>query len=279
MKKWLYNICMILFAAVFLLSAVILGDYYWNARVQQERYQDLSLLRPETNARPQPNQSETVPGAEDAPQDTESQPKTVEVTDPKTGEKREILVEFAQLYEMNSDIVGWMSIPAIGVDYPVMQTPEDPEFYLRRNFDKEDCKEGCLFVDAKCDVFTPSDNMTIYGHRMKNDTMFGQLDKFRKASFREENPYIYFDSLTELRTYEIMAVFRTTASVGQGFSYHSFVNAEDQEDFDHFVARCKKLSMYDTGVDAQYGDQLICLSTCEYTLTNGRLVVVAKRVA
>lgn len=283
MKKWLYNICIIFFAVVFVASAAILADYYWNARVQKNRYHDLAQLRPTTNVRPQPTQSpdieETLPGGETKPLPTEPQVEMVEVTDPRTGEKRQILAEFAQLYGMNSDIVGWMSIPAAGINYPVMQTPEDPEFYLRRNFDKEECKEGCLFVDAKCDVFAPSDNMTIYGHRMKNDTMFGQLDKFQKASFREENPYIYFDSLTELRTYEVMAVFRTTASVGQGFRYHTFVDAEDEKAFNDFVAKCKKRSMYDTGVDAQYGDQLICLSTCEYTLTNGRLVVVAKRVA
>lgn len=279
MKKWMYNFFLFIFLAVFVVSGVMLGLYYWDAHTQQSRYNELAQMRPATNTRPVPTQA-IIPDeteAETAP--TVEEPQTVEVTDPKTGERRQILVEFAELYQLNSDIVGWMTIPGINVDYPVMQTPEDPEYYLHRNFDKENNSRGCLFVDTQCDVFAPSDNVTIYGHHMRDGTMFGQLDKFRKANFREENPYIYFDTLTELHTYEIMAVFLTTASVGEGFSYHAFVDAQTPEEFDKFVDRCKRMALYDTGVDAQYGDKLICLSTCEYSQTNGRLVVVAKQVA
>ena len=275
LKKWMYNACVFIFATVFIVSGVMVGLYYWDAHTQQSRYEDLSQMRPVTNPRPTPSAS--LPDNETKPIAPET--KMVEVTDPKTGETRKILAEFAQLYQMNSDIIGWMSIPAIEVDYPVMYTPEDPEYYLRRNFDKEKNTRGCLFVQSGCDVFAPSDNITIYGHRMRDGTMFGQLNKFRKASFRNENPYIYFDTLTELHTYEILSVFLTTASVGEGFSYHAFIDAADEAEFDKFVAQCKKLALYDTGVDAQYGDKLICLSTCEYSQTNGRLVVVAKRVA
>lgn len=279
MKKWMYNIFVFIFAAVFIVSGVMVGLYYWDAYQQQNRYKDLSQMRPVTNLRPAPTQA--IPPDETAvdTEPTVTEPKTVEVTDPKTGEKRRILTEFAELYQMNSDIVGWLSIPGIGVDYPVMHTPEDPEYYLRRNFDKEKNNRGCLFVEAACDVFAPSDNITIYGHHMRDGSMFGQLDKYRKSKFRQENPYIYFDTLTELHTYEVMAVFLTTASVGEGFSYHAFVDAETEEEFDKFVDRCQKLALYDTGIDAEYGDKLICLSTCEYSQTNGRLVVVAKRVA
>ncbi len=274
MKKWMYNACIFIFAAVFLVSGVMVGLYYWDAHTQQSRYEDLAQMRPATNSRPSLSQS-----LDDASAPTAAESETVEVTDPKTGQTRQILAEFAELYLLNSDIIGWMSIPAIEVDYPVMYTPEDPEYYLRRNFDKEKNTRGCLFIQAGCDVFAPSDNITIYGHRMRDGTMFGQLNKFRKASFRNENPYIYFDTLTELHTYEIMSVFLTTASVGEGFSYHAFIDAENETEFNNFVDQCKKLSLYDTGVDAQYGDKLICLSTCEYSQTNGRLVVVAKRVA
>ena len=109
--------------------------------------------------------------------------------------------------------------------------------------------------------------------------MFAQLDKYRDPQFRQENPYIYFDTLTRLQTYEVMAVFVTTASQGEGFQYHAFVDAQSEEEFADFVAQCKALSLYDTGIDAQYGDKLLCLSTCEYSRTNGRLVVVAKQIA
>lgn len=276
MKKSLYNILIFIFAAVFVVSCVAVGMYYWDAHVEQSRYHELSQLRPvEDVVRPVP--TEPQPGEETVP--TQTEPEMVEVTDPKTGQTRLILPEFEALYTMNSDIVGWMSIPCIEVDYPVMHTPDDPEYYLRRNFDKEKNTRGCLFVQADCDVFGPSDNITIYGHRMRDGTMFGKLNKFRNKSYRDENPYIYFDTLTERHTYEIMSVFLTTASVGEGFRYHAFVNAETEAEFDAFVKQCKKLALYDSGVEAEYGDKLICLSTCEYSQTNGRLVVVAKRVA
>lgn len=275
MKKGLYNALIIVFAAVFVVSAVAVGMYYWDAHVQQSRYDELSQLRPADVPRPVP--TEPLSGEETVP--TQTEPEMVEVTDPKTGQTRMVLPEFAELYEMNSDIVGWMSIPCIGVDYPVMHTPDDPEYYLRRNFDKEKNTRGCLFIQADCDVFAPSDNITIYGHRMRDGTMFGKLNKFQKKSFRDENPYIFFDTLTERHTYEIMSVFLTTASVGEGFRYHAFVEAETEAEFDAFIKQCKKLALYDSGVEAEYGDKLICLSTCEYSQTNGRLVVVAKRVA
>ena len=276
MKKSLYNILIFIFAAVFIVSGVAVGMYYWDAHVEQSRYNELSQLRPvEDVVRPVP--TEPQPGEETVP--TQTEPETVEVTDPKTGQTRLILPEFEALYTMNSDIVGWMSIPCIEVDYPVMHTPNNPEYYLRRNFDKKKNTRGCLFVQADCDVFGPSDNITIYGHRMRDGTMFGKLNKFCSKSYRDENPYIFFDTLTERHTYEIMSVFLTTASVGEGFRYHAFVEAETEAEFDTFVKQCKKLALYDSGVEAEYGDKLICLSTCEYSQTNGRLVVVAKRVA
>ena len=76
-----------------------------------------------------------------------------------------------------------------------------------------------------------------------------------------------------------IAVFRTSANLGQGYPYHQFNDAADKEEFDAFVAKIKELSLYDTGLTAEYGDKLLTLSTCEYTLSNGRFVVVAKRIS
>ena len=84
--------------------------------------------------------------------------------------------------------------------------------------------------------------------------------------------------MTEYHTYKIFAVFKTSANIGQGFSYHQFVDAENEKEFNDFVSKCKELSFYDTGITPVYGDKLICLSTCEYTLDNGRLVVAAVRI-
>ena len=277
MKKWIYNALIILFVLVLLVSGGMLGAYYLDAYNQQNRYSDLAELRGdvETIARPMPQIEETQPDAT-APEPTE--PELVTVTDPKTGQSIQVLPEFAQLYEMNSDIVGWLTVPGTVIDYPVMQTPDRQDYYLYRNFDTEDNKRGCLYVREVCDVFAPSDNLTIYGHHMRDDSMFGQLDKYRSNAFRLENPCFYFDTLTERHTYQVIAVFLTTATVGEGFYYHAFVDAETPEEFDEFVKTCHDLQLYDTGVTARYGDKLVCLSTCEYSQVNGRLVVVAKRI-
>lgn len=274
MKKQVYNILLCLFALIFLVSAGILGKYYYDAYQQQKDYDDLTQLRQEspTAARP------PIPGDTTA-QETQPKNPLVEITHPKTGEKVILLEEFAKLYQKNPDLIGWIKIPGVGIDYPVMQKPEKRDYYLTRDFNRKKSAHGCIYVQEEADVFSPSDNITIYGHRMKDGTMFGKLDKYLKKSFYKKSPYIYFDTLTQLHTYEIIAVFTTTASKGEGFAYHRFIDAEDQKAFDDFVAQCKDLAIYDTGVTAQYGDKLIILSTCEYTQTNGRLVIVAKRVA
>lgn len=264
MKRFLYITLVVIFSATFLLSAVSLGSYYWDARQQQGDYNDLA------------SQVEQNRPAPDRPGPT----APAESRDPSapTGGEPEILPEYAALYAENPDLVGWLKIDDTKINYPVMQTPEDKEFYLRRNFDKEKNRHGCLFVDAACDVFAPSDNLTIYGHKMRDGTMFADLHKFADPEFWEGHKVFLFDTLYQRTTYEVLAVFRTSVSKGKGFSYHTFVDAETPAEFDDFVSTCKSLALYDTGVTARYGDKLICLSTCDYYTENGRLVVVARRL-
>lgn len=276
MKKWIYNSLIIFFATTLLISIGALGYYYISGYLQQNRYRELSqLMGEETTPRP------TLPDPTDgsAPSPTVPAYDYVTVTDPETGEDVQLLPEFKELYLLNNDIVGWIFIPDTQVDYPVMQTPDSPDYYLKRNFDKASSARGCIYVREQCDVFAPSDNVTIYGHRMKSGAMFGQLDKYFQYDFYDSHRYIYFDTLKELHTYEILAVFLTTASQGEGFAYHMFVDAQSEEEFTDYVNTCKRLSFYDTGVEAAYGDSLITLSTCEYSQPNGRLVVVAKRIS
>lgn len=127
----------------------------------------------------------------------------------------------------------------------------------------------------------PSDNVIIYGHHMKNGSMFCDLEKFKNQDFWKGHKTISFSTITDRYEYEIVAVFKTFvySDSPESFKYYHFVNAETPEDFSAFVDRCKGLSLYETGVSAEYGDKLITLSTCEYSRTNGRLVVVAKRIS
>ena len=159
-----------------------------------------------------------------------------------------------------------------------MQSPQEPNFYLKHGFDKECTDYGCPYLSESCDVNKPSDNLIVYGHHMKNGTMFSDLEKYANESFYKEHGYIRFDTLRDYGTYEIFAVFRTVAYSEDGFKYYGFVNFEEAEDFNGYVEKCKELSLYVTRVSAVYGDKRLTLSTCEYTRTNGRFVVVAKLV-
>ena len=159
-----------------------------------------------------------------------------------------------------------------------MQTVDEPNFYLKRGFDKQYSDYGVPYVQENCDIAL-SDNCVIYGHHMNNGTMFTDLCKYENEDFYREHKTIHFDTLSGFGEYEIVAVFKTVAYSEQGFKYYHFTRAESAEDFDDYIAQCKALSLYDTGVTAEYGDRLITLSTCEYSRKNGRIVVVAKRIA
>lgn len=275
MKKRIRTALLVFFSATLILSVFMLSAYYIEGYLQKKQTDALLALKQEAST-PRPT---IQPEENPEPQpDTPQEPALVTVTHPKTGEQVSLLPDFAELFTQNPDIVGWLSIPGTDISYPVMQTPNKPNYYLRRGFDKKYSTRGCLYAREECDVFAPTDNVTIYGHRMRDGSMFAQLERFKTQQFQKENPYIYFDTLTELHTYEVFAVFLTTATQGEGFAYHSFIQAASPEEFDTFVENCRSLSMYNTGIVPQYGDKLITLSTCDYFDDNGRLVVVARRV-
>ena len=192
-------------------------------------------------------------------------------------EDKDYLAEYLELYRQNEDMVGWIAIDGTKLNYPVMQTKNNPNFYLKRNFEKEYSDLGVPYIQENCDILN-SDNLIIYGHHIKGGKMFGALESYKSKSFYEKHKTIQFDTLTEQAEYEIVAVFKTVAYSAEGYRYYDFVNAETEEAFAEYVAKCKELALYDTGVSAEYGDKLITLSTCEYSAQNGRLVVVAKKV-
>lgn len=191
-----------------------------------------------------------------------------------------ILPKYQDLYAQNSDLVGWLTIDAIGVDYPVMQTPGDNEYYLRRGFDKLYSLAGSLFLDENCRITSPSTaNWLIYGHNMSDGSMFGQLDKYAEESFYREHPTFEFDTLYEEMQWQIVAVIRTQVG-SDDLPYYTFFDASSERDWQAKYQAVMDLALYDTGVTAQYGDQLLTLSTCGTTssTTDKRLAVIAKRI-
>lgn len=189
-----------------------------------------------------------------------------------------MIEQYGSLYLQNQDLIGWLQITGTQIDYPVMQTLGDNEYYLRLNFDKEYALGGSLFMEERCNPLRPSTNQIIYGHNMPDGTMFGELKHYEKKSFYEDHPQIAFDTLYTQNTYQIMAVFRSRVyyNTDDVFKYYYFFNATSQEEWDYYYSNVKQLSLYDTGVTAEYGDKFLTLSTCDDEGEYGRFVVVAK---
>lgn len=196
----------------------------------------------------------------------------------KVEKKPDITIAFKELYDKNNDIAGWISIPGTKVNYPVMHTPENPEYYLHRNFEKEYSISGVPFIDGKASIDPPSDNILIHAHNMKNGSMFAQLLLYKDKEFLESHPTIEFYTFAKKQLYDIIAVFPVDVANNktQEFDYHSFINAKDKEAFDTYISSAKKYSLFDTGITPEYGDHLLTLSTCAYHTTHGRFVVIAR---
>lgn len=203
-----------------------------------------------------------------------------------------VLPAYEIFHRLNPHMVGWLYIPDTRIDYPVMQTPEDEDYYLNRGFNGEESANGCLLMDTDSVVgdgtkefgyvngTAPSDNLIIHGHTMNDGEMFGELDLYAKEDYGREHSIIYFDSLYEKREYEVISVFYSQVFYKDQdvFKYYKFFEAEDEAAFDDWYENITDMSLYDTGVTAEFGDEFITLSCCAYHVENGRFVVVAKRV-
>ncbi len=256
--------------------AALIGFKLITDAQDKDDYAQLEQLKPSV-ARPTIPLDATADEPTTAPSVTEPDAEPTTPTVPPNIDDT-VLFEYQALYEMNRDMVGWIEIPGTAINYPVVQTPKQPNFYLRKNFYKEKATCGTIYVREACDVNLPSDNVTLYGHNMRNGTMFADLHKYKSKSFWENNRYVYFDTLHEQHTYEIFSVFLTTADLTKGFTYHIYDTFPTEKDFNAFVSTCKNIDKYETGIMPVFGDKLLTLSTCDKSIEDGRLVVVCRRV-
>lgn len=192
----------------------------------------------------------------------------------------EVLEEYQTLYNKNKSLIGWLKIDDTNIDYPVMQTVNN-EYYLDHNYSQEYDKNGSLFLDKDCDIVHRNTNLIIYGHHMKSGKMFGNLNKYSSEDYAKQHATIQFDTIYEKGTYEVMYVFRSRIYNEDEivFKYYQFFDAASEKEFNSMMEEMAALSLYDTGVKAGYGDELLTLSTCDNSEQDGRFVVVAKRVA
>ncbi len=187
------------------------------------------------------------------------------------------LERYAQLKETNPHFVGWIRIDGTKLNYPVVHTPDNPEYYLRRAFDGSYAISGTPFLGEGCTV--DSINVLIYGHRMNNDTMFTVLLDYADKAFWESHKEIQFDVVDRLQTYEIVSAFYIDIPLEgdeNAFHWYQYSGDINGEAFDYYVNQIKAHAYYDTGIEISEGDKLLTLTTCAYNNEEQRFVVVAK---
>lgn len=196
-----------------------------------------------------------------------------------TTEKTERMLQVEELKKENEDIIGWLEIPNTNINFPVVQGT-DNQYYMTHTYKKENSKDGSIFLDKDYNWDLPSSNLLLYGHNNKNGNMFQGLLDYKEESYYKEHPTIKFTTVSEDSEYEILSVFLSRVyykNENDVFRYYYFIDAENEEQYNYYIEESKKVSLYDTGKTAQYDDQLLTLSTCEYSQEDGRFVIVAKR--
>ena len=275
-KKIIISVLIVLFLAIFVFSAYKIISHVAEENRQEEAFDRLtSMVRRAESL----GEVSSVSNADD-PSAAEASGSGGGEDSSTAAEKPEMLAKYVPIYDLNHDVFGWITIEGTVVDYPVMFTPHDDQYYINRDFEGNYSAYGVPFIDGAC---PPDGNFyLIYGHHMKNKSMFGVLPNYADKSFAESHSLIQFDTLYEKRTYKVMAAFESQifdSSAPEGtFKYSEYRDLSDESRFNEYVSGVTSLSMIDTGVSAQFGDELITLSTCNYHTENGRFVVVAKRI-
>ena len=211
-------------------------------------------------------------------ENTDIDTKNVDTEIEKSEGKSSNKYNLENIAKINSDVVGWIKIENTNIDYPVMQ---NGDCYLHKDIYKNYSSHGTPYLAPFCNL-KKSDNLIIYGHHMKDNTMFSQLEKYKNYNFYLNHKYIKFFTIEDGKTiennYEVMIAFKTIAYSDEGFRYYSYTDFQNYEDYEEFVENCRNLEFYYTGVVGTHQDKYITLSTCEYLQKNGRMIIVAKKI-
>lgn len=204
---------------------------------------------------------------------------TIEVDESKvTKESTKRMIQVKSLQQENSDVVGFLEIENTNISYPVLQGNNN-EYYMTHNYKKEKSKNGAIFLDKDYDWNIPSNNYLIYGHNLNNGTMFQELLKYANESYYKEHPTISFTTADEEGVYDIISIFRSKVyyTSDNVFKYYFFINPKTKEEYNDYIKNIKENSLYNIEQTADYGTQLITLSTCSYHVKDGRFVIVGAK--
>lgn len=262
---------MVCVMAAIICFAIYFGMEYSNYKGKKEvdHLQDLKNTAVESPSTTLEKKGEIVSGEEESAEDKKQEK-----------EKPEILPEYQAIYQENQDFVGWLTIPDTIVDYPVMQSKNDSEYYLDHTFSGEEDKNGTLFIDNRNNIEERSTNIIIYGHNMRSNAMFGSLKKYLDEDYWQNHKTILFDTIYEKGTYEVTAVClgKVEYQDENVFRYYDFLNADSKEDFEAFQKNVEESAVLADENPVEYGDELLTLSTCNQYVENGRLYIVARKL-
>lgn len=263
---------------------VWLGTELYNRYDTQQQYDDIS------------NKYGSKASTETTVQtDAESAIDIVNTEEAATEEETYNMIPGAKnLLEISPDVVGFISVPGTVINYPVMQNKDDTEgeeFFLQHDFYGNESHLGSIYLDFRCDFdvvgdngrlsVPTSDNLIIYGHDMRDGSMFGSLRNYaNQDEYYQEHPIIEINSNYKEYTFKIYGYFIADAvdTSDTRFDYWNYINFQNEADFYGYVNEVKRRTIRLTDVDVEYGDRLLTLSTCSSVISNGRLVVCARMV-
>ena len=177
-------------------------------------------------------------------------------------------MDLGALKKMNDDFRGWLYYPVLGVNYPVVQA-EDNDYYLRRSFEGEYLRAGCLFMDAGASADFSDRNSFIFGHNMRDGSMFGRFKELTEdTTICDENPYFYIYTEDTVYTYEIFAYYQVKKDSER---YMTFT--EDQT-YDYYVKWALENSLYKKEMDFSGRNNIMTLSTCYGTSGSSKRLLI-----
>lgn len=244
-------------------SSIMVAKEVYGSQKEIEDFHELSNLigdQPVIDENEEDTMSDSEPSISEDPDSEED----LENETPSSIFKRNL----TPLFEKNADCIGWVYIEGSAVDYPVMHTPSEPQLYLRLNFDKEYSNAGIPFLDG--DNTLDCDNLIIYGHNMRNGTMFSDVTQYRNEDYFTKHPVIEFETAQGLKRYTVFAVVYVKNEDG----WYDFHTAVDETDYNSKIAEIKRRALYDTGITPEYGQQLFTLSTCYGATKSDRIIVI-----
>lgn len=265
MKEKIRKFLAIVFLLIFIISITYIIAYFY------------TTYKNETNLKELQSIMNTVRVVENKNIASENEPQNVnsyEVNQEKNNNAK--IENFKELKKLYSNIVAWIEIENTTINYPIMQS-NDNDYYLYRNYKNEYSRYGSIFLDYKYDFSKDSQNFLIYGHNNNDEMMFNELLKYQEKEYFEAHPSINLITENDITNYKIVSVFKSqvySQDATNVFRYYNYVDLSNEDTFTNYITNVKKASIYDIDIEPQLGDDIITLSTCEYSKPNGRFVIV-----